>query len=63
LEAQALESALQIEEMVVRSRKTDVSVTLFGVAWVPFWRLKRNDASGAVPWMVAPAFRSTTKQG
>lgn len=47
------ERALQIEESALRPRKTDVHLDLFGVAWVPFWRLESGGETFELPGSAA----------
>jgi|Deesub1362A_J573_1020465.scaffolds.fasta_scaffold00778_2 hypothetical protein len=43
------EAAAEIEEKVLRPYKKDVRVDLFGVAWFPFYRLRRGDQPLELP--------------
>jgi len=47
----------QIEEVEIKPKKTDIDVTVFGVAWVPSWRISYEDASGAVKTVMLQAYR------
>ncbi len=46
--------AMAVQEIAVRPRKTDIRVDLFGLAWVPQWRLGYRGSRGPGE-TVAPA--------
>jgi hypothetical protein len=48
--------AIDVREVLLTPRKTDISVVRFGLAWVPFWRLTFVD--GHVEWQRAHAQNS-----
>ncbi len=43
------EAAAEIEEKIFRPFKKDVRVDLFGVAWFPYWRLRRGEQRFELP--------------
>jgi hypothetical protein len=52
--------AEQIDEAVMRPRKTDIRPGVFGLLWMPHWALTLEDERGAVQEQVAPACRLLT---
>ncbi len=57
LAREAKEMSRQIEEVQIKPRKSDIDLTVFGVAWVPYWHISLEDASGAVQTAMLPAYR------
>ncbi len=57
LTQEAKEMSRQIEEVQIKPRKSDIDLTVFGVAWVPHWHVSLADASGAVQSVMLPAYR------
>ena len=43
------EKADQIEEIPLRPYKKDISINLFGIAWLPYYVLKNNDETVEIP--------------
>jgi hypothetical protein len=57
LAQEAKEKSRQIEEVQIKPRKSDIDLTVFGVAWVPYWHVSLEDPSGAVQTAMLPAYR------
>ena len=49
--------AEQIEEAVLRPRKTDIRPTVFGLLWVPYWAFTWEDERGVAQQTLVPACR------
>ncbi len=47
----------QVEEAVIRPRKTDIRVTILGIAWVPHWLFAQEAGYGAPLQRLTPACR------
>jgi len=47
----------QMEQVQVAPRKTDIEVVVFGLAWVPFWRVALQDGSGEKQMVTLPAYQ------
>ncbi|MGB3398614.1 MAG: hypothetical protein WBA34_00410, partial [Candidatus Deferrimicrobiaceae bacterium] len=41
--------ASQVEETVITPYKKDIRIELFGVAWVPYWRIQMGEKELLVP--------------
>jgi hypothetical protein len=52
----------QIEQVQIKPKKTDIDVTVFGVGWVPSWRIVYEDGSGAVQTILLQAYRGGQTQ-
>jgi hypothetical protein len=57
LTQEAKEMSREIEEVQIKPRKSDIDLTIFGVAWVPSWHVSLEDASGAVQTTMLAAYR------
>jgi hypothetical protein len=57
LTEEAAEVSRQVEEVQIKPRKTDIDLTVFGLAWVPYWHVAFEDASGASRTLMLAAYQ------
>jgi TolA-binding protein len=50
------EALTELEEYEVRPRRTDVQISLFGLAWSPHWQITYRDRGGATRTELVEAF-------
>ena len=52
----------QIDQVQIKPKRSDIDVTVFGVGWVPSWRIVHQEGSGAVETVMLPAYRGGQTQ-
>jgi hypothetical protein len=50
------EALVEFEEVPIKPRRTDVQITLFGLAWAPHWQITHQDRGGVARTELVPAY-------